>query len=114
MFPRGTRIVSAVMILTAGLSAAARADQPLTDEQLQQKIDQLETKVQTLENQQKNNEASTMQSIQSDAATHSQLLSATGVGLTGYDPATGFQISSDDGNFLLHPWALGQFRGTFN
>ena len=119
MLVRAPRFLSALVGLTAAftataLTATARADQPLTDQQLQQKIDQLEAKVQTLETQQSTTEASTMQSIQSDATKNSQLLSSSGIGLTGYDPATGFQIGSDDGNFLLHPWALFQFRGAIN
>jgi hypothetical protein len=92
----------------------ALADETLTDQQLQQKIDQLDKKVQKLESEQKKSDATTMQSIQSDAAAHSNVLSESGIGITGYDPSTGFVISSDDGNFLLHPWALGQFRGVFN
>jgi hypothetical protein len=115
MFPREPRIFLPVIALLAlAPIQLARADQPLTDEQLQQKVDQLEMKVQALETEQKTAEATTLKSIQSDAAAHSNVLSSSGVGLTGYDPATGFQISSDDGNFLLHPWALGQFRGVIN
>ena len=54
-----------------------------------------------------------MNKIVSDADSQSQLLSPV-TGASGYDPATGFHISSDDGNFFLHPWALAQFRGVIN
>jgi hypothetical protein len=33
---------------------------------------------------------------------------------TGWDPANGFHIGSDDGNFYMHPWLLFQFRGVVN
>jgi hypothetical protein len=32
----------------------------------------------------------------------------------GWDPAKGFVIRSEDGNFLLHPWAFIQIRDTTN
>jgi hypothetical protein len=34
--------------------------------------------------------------------------------LAGWDPAKGFVIRSDDGNFLLHPWAFIQVRDAVN
>ena len=32
----------------------------------------------------------------------------------GYDPAKGFVIQSEDGSFMLHPWAWVQVRDTLN
>lgn len=91
---------------------------------MQQKIDQLASKVDVLEAQQKQSQSpsasqakpdgsTTMNQIVTDADNQSQLLSPV-TGGSGYDPATGFHIASDDGNFFLHPWALAQFRGVIN
>jgi hypothetical protein len=120
MFVPRTRLGSSLPILAAAFAFAVscplvRADDA-TDQQLQQKIDQLEAKVQTLEAQQAQNNAddtTTLQKIEANADDQSKLMSTTGI-LPGYDPATGFNITSDDGNFLLHPWVLAQFRGVFN
>jgi len=111
------RILPALAIFAIGFSAApaVRADTAAPDasanQQMQQKIDQLEAKVQSLETQTAADDNATLQKIENSADNQSKLLSTTGVGLTGYDPVNGFNISSDDGNFLLHPWVLGQFRG---
>ncbi|MGD0460969.1 MAG: FlxA-like family protein [Tepidisphaeraceae bacterium] len=120
MFASRRRVCPALVVLAIGLGAgAARADDAST-QQMQQKIDQLESKVEALEAQQNQTQAqstsdgaATMSKIQSDANSQSQLLSPGTVG-SGYDPATGFHISSDDGNFYLHPWVLSQFRGAIN
>jgi hypothetical protein len=83
---------------------------------MQQTIDQLETQVQALQARQAQTQADNtkaMQQVITDADNHSQLL-APMTGGAGYDPATGFMISSDDGNFTLHPWILGQFQGVIN
>ena len=114
------RIYPALVVLAIGFGAgAARADDAST-QQMQQKIDQLESKVEALEAQQNQAQAqsasdgaATMNKVVSDADSHSQLLAPVSGG-SGYDPATGFHISSDDGNFFLHPWALAQFRGAIN
>lgn len=123
---RPPRTFSTLLIIAAifavGLSAASvRADDAVTNQQMQQKIDQLEAQVQALEArdaqtndvQTNADDAATFQKIQSAADDQSKLMSV-GVGMTGYDPDTGFNISSDDGNFLLHPWVLAQFRGAYN
>lgn len=125
MFASRRRMYPALVVLAIGFGAgAARADDAST-QQMQQKIDQLESKVDALEaqqNQSKNqsqnqtkpdDSATTMNKIVTDADSQSQLLSPV-TGGSGYDPATGFHIASDDGNFFLHPWALAQFRGVIN
>jgi hypothetical protein len=93
----------------------ARGDDAQNNQQLQQKVDQLEAKVQALETQQQNNDSNTMQAIQSNADQNSKFM-ASDVGniAAGYDPNIGFYLSSDDGNFMLNPWLLGQFRGDIN
>jgi outer membrane murein-binding lipoprotein Lpp len=113
-------ILAATVAIGFGAACAWADDSSSADasanQQMQQKIDQLESKVQTLEAQQtqtSTDDTATLQQIQSAADTQSKLMSV-GTGMTGYDPASGFNISSDDGNFLLHPWILAQFRGTFN
>jgi hypothetical protein len=118
------RFVAGIFAATFAIgfaSASAQADDATpadasTNQQMQQKIDQLEAKVQALETQQaqsNSDDTATLQKIETSADDQSKLMS-TGTLLTGYDPATGFNISSDDGNFLLHPWILAQFRGVFN
>jgi hypothetical protein len=124
MFASRRRVYPALFIFAIGLGAgAARADDA-SNQQMQQKIDQLESKVEALEAQEnqaqnqtpsqaKPDNATTMNNIVSGADSQSQLM-APMPGGSGYDPATGFHISSDDGNFYLHPWALAQFRGVIN
>ncbi len=121
------RVYPALVVLAIGFGAgAARADDA-SDQKMQQKIDQLESKVEALEAQQTQSQtqsqsqtqakpdgAATMNNIVNDANKQSQLLAPVVTGGSGYDPATGFHISSDDGNFFLHPWALAQFRGVIN
>src|SRR5579872_7444790 len=114
---KSRRIYPALIMFAIGFGAAVvRADDATANQQMQQKIDQLEAKVQSLEAQQaesNNEDATTLKSIQTSADQQSKLLSV-GAGVAGYDPASGFNISSDDGNFLLHPWVLAQFRGAYN
>lgn len=116
MFVSRRRVCTVVATCAIGLAAgAARADDAST-QQMQQKIDQLESQVQALQTQQAQNQTNNSQAVQqviTDADNHSQLL-APMTGGAGYDPATGFMISSDDGNFTLHPWLLGQFQGVIN
>jgi hypothetical protein len=115
------RVYPALVVLAIGFGAgAARADDA-SNQQMQQKIDQLESKVEALEAQQSQTAAqanpngpATINNIVTDANKQSQLLAPIVTGGSGYDPATGFHISSDDGNFFLHPWALAQFRGVIN
>jgi hypothetical protein len=118
LVPRPLRLISTLAIFAIGFGASfARADDlSPADQQMQQKIDQLEAKVQALETQQaqqSTDDTATLQKIESAADDQSKLMSV-GTGMTGYDPVNGLNISSDDGNFLLHPWILAQFRGTFN
>jgi hypothetical protein len=108
------RLMPAVIACAVGMSIGiARADDADTDQAMQQKIDQLEAKVKTLETAEAQNQADVTAAIQhvlADADSHSQMLGSVSVG-SGYDQATGFHLGSDDGNFYLHPFALFQFRG---
>jgi hypothetical protein len=116
---RSRRILPALIIFAIGFGAApaVRADSASGDsaanQQMQQKIAQLEAKVQSLEEQQTQDDSATLKQVQAAADKQSKLMSV-GPGLVGYDPESGFNITSDDGNFLLHPWVLGQFRGAIN
>jgi hypothetical protein len=114
------RILPALVIFAIGFGAApavradnAAAADSTANQQMQQKIDQLEAKVVSLEAQANADDNATLDKVQAAADSQSKLMSA-GVGLTGYDQVNGFTIASDDGNFLLHPWLLGQFRGAIN
>jgi len=123
-----SRLYPAILAVALGLgigiargadatAASLAASNDSSTQSMQQKIDQLEAKVEALEAKQTQttaaSDAATVQQMQADADKHSQLLDPT-TGTSGYDPATGFHISSDDGNFFLHPWALAQFRGVIN
>jgi len=119
---RSTRspLLIAAIFSIAAAAGSARADappaDPAGDQQLQLKIDQLEAKVEALETAQSQStpsDAATMAKIQADADNQSKLMSVS-PDVAGYDPVSGLNITSDDGNFLLHPWILGQFRGVYN
>jgi hypothetical protein len=76
------------------------------------RINALETKINALQTKESQTQADTTAAIQqvlADADSHSQLMSI-GMYQTGYDPNVGFVLQSTDGNFLLHPGALFQFR----
>jgi phosphate-selective porin OprO and OprP len=47
--------------------------------------------------------------VRQDADRHSQFADLEGI-TAGYNPDKGFIIRSEDGNFLLHPWAFVQIR----
>lgn len=55
----------------------------------------------------------TMNQIVQDAEQHSELADMEGL-TAGYIRDKGFIIRSDDGNFLLHPWAFVQIRDATN
>jgi hypothetical protein len=114
MFVSKHRLIPAVVACVVGLGAGATlADDGSSQQQLQQRIDQLEAKVQTLQTQQSQDQASVTAAIQqvvADADRQSKLLDVEGAGIN-YDAVHGLHFASDDGNFYLHPWALFQFQG---
>jgi hypothetical protein len=58
--------------------------------------------------------STSIEAVRADADTHSIAFGdMEGMG-AGYVPGTGFVIKSDDGNFLLHPWAYLQARYSAN
>src|ERR1700728_559357 len=97
-------------------AGSAPATQPSVNiEELEQRINSLETEVHQLKAQQQQDaerqttqDTATMQQIQSDADLHSKLLDATGLD-AGYSGGR-FFIASDDGNFVLRPWIHVQIR----
>jgi hypothetical protein len=114
MFVSKHRLLPAVVACVIGLGAgAAMADDGTSQQQLQQRIDQLEAKVQTLQTQQSQDQASVTAAIQqvvADADRQSKLMDTEDTGIN-YDAVHGLHFASDDGNFYLHPWALFQFQG---
>lgn len=114
MFVSKHRLLPAVVACVVGLGAgAAVADDGSSQQQLQQRIDQLEAKVQTLQTQQSQDQAQVTAAIQqvvAQADAQSKLMDTEGGGIN-YDAVHGLHFASDDGNFYMHPWALFQFQG---
>jgi len=114
MFVSKHRLIPAVVACVVGLGAgAAVADDGSSQQQLQQRIDQLEAKVQTLQTQQSQNQAdvtATIQKVIAQADAQSKLMDTENGGIN-YDAVHGLHFASDDGNFYMHPWALFQFQG---
>jgi hypothetical protein len=105
----------AVVACTIGMGiGTARAADP-TNEQLLQKINQLQSKVDSLqaEQDQQAEYTNAVQEVLAESDSQSQLMGSVPNGI-GYDPANGIHFASDDGNFLLHPFALVQFRAVAN
>ena len=126
-----------VILAVAGLGSSAKAITPATqpaDSNLQAKVDRLEAELQEMKQREaardkavasvplyqpatvtysNSDVAKTEGAVESDAASHSKLLDMQGMG-AGYQPGKGFIIKSDDGNYLLHPWAYAQFRNVTN
>ena len=127
----------AVALAVAGGCSTAFAVGPATqpsDSNLQAKVDRLEAELQEMKQREAARDkavaavplyqpavvsysngdvAKTEGAVESDAARHSQMLDMQGMG-AGYQQGKGFVIKSDDGNFLLHPWAYAQFRNVTN
>src|SRR5258708_29389006 len=103
--------------VVAGSAFAAEhtaAEPALPDQikELRAKLDQLEARQAVQEQkQQQQEQQATLDSTLQDAEQHSRLLDVTGIN-AGFVPGRGFFLSSDDGNFLLHPWLQFQFRNT--
>lgn len=126
MFHRTRRPPSAIAVgalaLGGALSATAvAADQATTQQDLGDKLNALQAKIDELQAQQKamqqqqqqQSHDATMHSVLSDADTRSNALDLTGIS-GGYSPEKGFLLRSDDGNFLLHPWFQLQVRNELN
>lgn len=96
------------------LAGAADATQPSVADQikaLQAKVDELKARQEALTEQQKERDRqTTVDSVVGDADRHSRLLDVESI-TAGYSNGR-FILRSEDGNFLLHPWAQFQFRNT--
>jgi hypothetical protein len=116
IYPAAVMPAAILVAIGLGTSLATADTTDQQQQQLQQKIDRLEAKVEALEAQQTKsqaNDTAQMKAVITQADQHSQLMGSMSGG-AGYDPVNGLQISSDDGNFLLHPFVLFQFRGVIN
>ncbi|QOV88428.1 porin [Humisphaera borealis] len=95
----------------------ALADTKPSYEDLQKRIELLESRVQATEEQKRADAAAarqvdaTIDAVARDANKRSQMLAEGGL-TAGYDK--GFFIKSEDGNFLFKPSAIFQFRGVSN
>jgi outer membrane murein-binding lipoprotein Lpp len=115
------RIIPIVMTTSLGLWAgvtngqAVPATQPslaTTNAALEAKVRALEAKVDKLESNQQQTQAdisTAVQNVLHDADQHSQFMSTTELA-SGYDPAIGYVVRSDDGNFSIHPGVVLDFR----
>ncbi len=101
---------AAIALLAAG-SASLRAAEPTT-EQLLQRIDALENRVQTLQqNEQdrtKDAQSAAVRELQSDADAHSVIRGPSDFNISYHDGQ--LLIRSEDNRFLFHPWLQFQFR----
>lgn len=112
-----------VISLLAALAAGSRAEQPPTRQELLEKIDALQARVEQLERERHGpgdagarptarDVDQTVSAVRRDADAR-----AANVGLGERFLGAwqdGFRIRSDDGRFLLHPWLQLQFRGVVN
>jgi hypothetical protein len=94
-------------------TGVARADEP-TASQLMQQIEQLQAKVQQLEARQtaaatQDTTTATVERVIQDANSRSQFLQSEGF-TAGWTKDKGFRIQDAQGNWVLHPMALFQFR----
>ena len=118
--PRSAAVAGALALSGALSASALAADQPATQD-LSEKLNALQAKIDELQAQQKSIQQqqdrqahdATMHSVLSDAEGHSKALDMTGI-TGGYSPEKGFLLRSDDGNFLLHPWFQFQVRNETN
>jgi hypothetical protein len=104
----------------------AGSDQKDRDQQLIDQVNALRAEVQELRTQLNargpqtqpavpaaSNPALTTEQMLRDVDRHTNLLDWTDT-TAGFVKSKGFYIRSDDGNFLLHPWAFVQVRNTTN
>jgi hypothetical protein len=103
-------VAGGVLIAVSGLSA--RADEPTT-QQMMDKINALQAKVDQLQGQQQQtiaDQQAVAQQVLADSSKHTQLMDLDGM-TAGYDEeANRFFIKSADGSFLLRPWIHIQVR----
>jgi len=108
----GTIVLSAAMLAwTAVATAEAPATHPSSAEFLQQKITDLEQRIDRLQCGQASQadfNAAAQQFLR-DAQAHEDFMSIASLP-PSYDPSIGFLLRSADGKFSLHPSALLQFR----
>jgi hypothetical protein len=110
MGKRTSRILPAAIAGTLGLGAACALAAEPTAQELQQQIQNLQARIQQLEQQPAPAAAeSTVNSVLKDAESRSQLLDVPANEWTGYYRGE-FGLGSADGNFLLKPSLLLQFR----
>ena len=112
MRPGQPRLALKIAGLAASLAGGAASAREPTKAELLAQIAELETKVKALEGERDAPQPpagdGTIQNVLADAERRSRSLR----GLAGYDD--GFFLKSDDGNFLLRPVILFQFRGVAN
>jgi len=82
-------------------------------QQTQSREQALEQQVQKQSQQMSQQNAEVQQQIIQDADTHSNFMSSLS-GVASFDPQSGFQLMSDDGNFRVHPFVLLQVRDVTN
>lgn len=113
----GLRVSRWVAAAAISATPVAWASEKPSYEELQRRVDQLESRLQSVEANKSQDAAAarevdaTIAAIEKDVARRSQLLAEGGV-TAGYD--RGFFIKSEDGSFLLKPSAVFQFRGVLN
>jgi hypothetical protein len=110
------RWITAIVILLA-MPMAARAaatTQPASNVAMQQRIANLQARIDALLQKRQAGNDVVLQQMQADAQRHSQLMSvdpqSAGDVSGGYDPDIGFLFETADGNFSLHPSLLLQAR----
>lgn len=103
---------AAGLTVSLGLAADARAADPSYDE-LKQQLDTLQQRIEQLSAPDMTRSVdATVERVLEDAHRRSQLLQTGGEITAGYD--RGFFIRSEDGNYVLRPSVLFQFRGITN
>ncbi|MGD0139846.1 MAG: porin [Tepidisphaeraceae bacterium] len=118
----GNILVTAVALVwflgisRAGADATAQPDSATQDNtELRGEVNQLKAKVDRLESNQPQNPSANEQMPASTRPSIPDTNQATFHALhltSGYDPAVGFVIRSDDGQFSFHPGIVFQFRDT--
>lgn len=116
---------AAVVGLSAALAGAGEVATPsaqpeVTKEQLLERLNAMQAKLDRLEEKQTNQEHvidkaaadAAVEAVQRDAREHSQLLDMEGF-TAGYNNG-GFVIRSANGDFLMHPWVQLAFRNITN
>jgi len=100
----------------AAIGASVASAEPPTTQQLLDKINALQAEVDQLKAERQPGphlmpaeSQAVVDAVQADAERHSRLLDVQGL-TGGYLPDKGFALRSDNGDFLLHPWLLFQFR----